>query len=76
VEFLHYLSPATGRPNPADARPEDLWYVETRFQTEDLDGLLGRLRSVAPRIEVSAGAGGTIRLRDPDGHALSIAPAG
>ena len=76
VEFLHYLSPMTGRPNPPDTRPEDLWHVETRFQTEDLDGMLRRLRSVLPGLDVTAGAGWAVRLRDPDGHALSIAPAG
>jgi len=75
VEFLHYLSPATGRPNPPDSRPEDLWHVETRFQTTDLDGVLRRLRTVVPGTGVTAGAGGALRLRDPDGHALSIAPA-
>jgi catechol 2,3-dioxygenase-like lactoylglutathione lyase family enzyme len=75
VEFLHYLSPATGRPNPPDAQPEDLWHVETRFETSDVDGTLRRLRSVFPQIDLSAGAGRAVRMRDPDGHALSIAPA-
>jgi catechol 2,3-dioxygenase-like lactoylglutathione lyase family enzyme len=75
VEFLHYLSPGTGRPNPVDARREDLWHVETRFETADLEGVLRCLRSVVPGIEMTAGAGRAIRLRDPDGHALSIAPA-
>jgi catechol 2,3-dioxygenase-like lactoylglutathione lyase family enzyme len=76
VEFLHYLSPMTGRPNPSDARPEDLWHVETRFQTADVDGMLRRLRSALPGLDVTAGTGRAVRLRDPDGHALSIAPAG
>jgi catechol 2,3-dioxygenase-like lactoylglutathione lyase family enzyme len=75
VEFLHYLSPATGRPNPPDARPEDLWHVETRLKTSDLEGVLRRLRSVVPGVDVTAGAGQALRLRDPDGHALSLEPA-
>jgi catechol 2,3-dioxygenase-like lactoylglutathione lyase family enzyme len=75
IEFLHYLSPRTGRPNPPDVRPEDLWHVETLFQTADLDGMLRRLRSVLPGLDVAAGTGWAVRLRDPDGHALSIAPA-
>jgi catechol 2,3-dioxygenase-like lactoylglutathione lyase family enzyme len=75
VEFLHYLSPMTGRPNPPDARPEDLWHAETLFQTADLNGILLRLRSVLLGLEVTAGTGRAVRLRDPDGHALSIAPA-
>jgi catechol 2,3-dioxygenase-like lactoylglutathione lyase family enzyme len=76
VEFLHYLSPMTGRPNPPDARPEDLWHVETRFQTADLDGMLRRMCSAFPGLDVTAGTGRAVRLRDPDGHALSISPAG
>jgi catechol 2,3-dioxygenase-like lactoylglutathione lyase family enzyme len=75
VEFLQYLSPATGRPNPPDARPEDLWHVETRFQTVDLQGVVRRLCSGFPGIHVTAGPGQAVRLRDPDGHALSVAPA-
>ena len=75
VEFLDYLSPMTGRPNPPDARPEDLWHVETRFQTADLDGMLRRMRSAIPGLDVATGTGRAVRLRDPDGHALSIAPA-
>jgi catechol 2,3-dioxygenase-like lactoylglutathione lyase family enzyme len=76
VEFLHYLSPMTGRPYPPDARPEDLWHVETRFLTADFDGMLRRVRSALPGVDVTAGTGRAVRLRDPDGHALTIEPAG
>jgi catechol 2,3-dioxygenase-like lactoylglutathione lyase family enzyme len=76
VEFLHYLSPATGRPNPPDARPEDLWHIETRFQTADLTGVLRRLRFLLPEVDLDAAADQTVWLCDPDGHALSIATAG
>ena len=72
VEFLHYLVPANGRANPADARPEDLWHVETRFLSADLEAILGRLRSAG--IEVFPDAAGGVFLRDPDGHALRILP--
>jgi catechol 2,3-dioxygenase-like lactoylglutathione lyase family enzyme len=75
VEFLHYLSPATGRPNPADARPEDLWHVETQFETANLEGLLRRLRSAVPGIDVTAGPGRAVRVRDPDGHAVRLTTA-
>ena len=74
VEFLHYLSPATGRPSPADTQPEDLWHVETRFQTADVEGVLDRLRSVVSGIDATASADGAVHLRDPDGHAVSLAP--
>ena len=75
VEFLHYLSPATGRPNPADARPQDLWHVETQFETADLEGVLRRLRSAVAGIDATVVDGQPVRLRDPDGHAVRIAQA-
>jgi catechol 2,3-dioxygenase-like lactoylglutathione lyase family enzyme len=74
VEFLHYLVPANGRANPADAGPPDLWYAETRFLSSDLGAILDRLRSAG--IESSADAGGGVCLRDPDGHALRILRTG
>jgi catechol 2,3-dioxygenase-like lactoylglutathione lyase family enzyme len=72
VEFLHYLVPANGRANLADARPQDLWHVETRFLSTDLGAILDRLRSAG--IESSADATGGVFLRDPDGHTLRIRP--
>jgi catechol 2,3-dioxygenase-like lactoylglutathione lyase family enzyme len=72
VEFLHYLVPANGRANPADARPHDLWHVETRFLSADLGAILDRLRAAG--IEASVDDGGGVFLRDPDGHALRILP--
>jgi catechol 2,3-dioxygenase-like lactoylglutathione lyase family enzyme len=72
VEFLHYLVPANGRANPADARPQDLWHVETRFLTTDLGAILDRLPPAG--IEVSGDVTRGVSLRDPDGHALRILP--
>jgi catechol 2,3-dioxygenase-like lactoylglutathione lyase family enzyme len=72
VELLHYLVPTNGRANPADARPQDLWHVETRFLSTDLEAILDRFRSAG--IEGSADATEGIFLRDPDGHALRILP--
>jgi catechol 2,3-dioxygenase-like lactoylglutathione lyase family enzyme len=72
VEFLHYLVPTNGRANPPDARPEDLWHVETRLLSTDLGAILDRLRSVG--IEGSVDATGGVFLRDPDGHAVRILP--
>ena len=73
VEFLHYQAPTDGRANPADARPNDLWHVETRFQTTDVEAALGRLRPA--RIDRTADARQGVFLRDPDGHAMRILPA-
>jgi catechol 2,3-dioxygenase-like lactoylglutathione lyase family enzyme len=72
VEFLQYLVPASGRANPADARPQDLWHVETRLLSTDLGAILDGLRSVG--VEGSVDASGGVFLRDPDGHALRILP--
>jgi catechol 2,3-dioxygenase-like lactoylglutathione lyase family enzyme len=72
VEFLHYQAPTNGRANPADARPNDLWHVETRFQTTDVKAALGRLGTA--RLDRSAGTHHGVFLRDPDGHALRILP--
>jgi catechol 2,3-dioxygenase-like lactoylglutathione lyase family enzyme len=72
VEFLHYLVPADGRANPADARPQDLWHVETRLLSTDLGAILDRLRSAG--IKGCADPTGGVFLRDPDGHALRILP--
>jgi catechol 2,3-dioxygenase-like lactoylglutathione lyase family enzyme len=70
VEFLHYPVPVNGRANPADARPEDLWHLETPTLSADLEAMLGRLSSTG--IEGSPDAAGGVFLRDPDGHALRI----
>jgi catechol 2,3-dioxygenase-like lactoylglutathione lyase family enzyme len=72
VEFLHYLVPANGRAYPVDARPQDLWHVETRLLSTDLQTTLDRLRSAG--IEGSVDDTSGVFLRDPDGHALRILP--
>jgi len=76
VEFLEYLAPATGRPRPVDSGPDDLWHVETLFTTGDLDGLVRRLVSTVPGIDVSRGDGDGVVVHDPDGHAVRISEAG
>jgi catechol 2,3-dioxygenase-like lactoylglutathione lyase family enzyme len=73
VEFLHYLAPANGRANPADARQEDLWHAETHFLSTDVEATLDRLRSAG--VDGRADATGGVFLRDSDGHALRILPA-
>jgi catechol 2,3-dioxygenase-like lactoylglutathione lyase family enzyme len=73
LEFLHYLTPGNGRPNPADARPEDLWHVETRFSSSDLEATLDRLRAAG--IDGRVDGTGGVFMRDCDGHALRILPA-
>ena len=66
VELLEYLSPRDGRAYPADARPNDLLHWQTRLRTADVAGAARALRH-------PAGAP-TFLTRDPDGHAVEIAP--
>jgi catechol 2,3-dioxygenase-like lactoylglutathione lyase family enzyme len=70
VEFLHYRVPANGRAIPSDAGPEDLWHVETRLASMDLDAILDRLRCAG--VHATGDATGGVSLRDPDGHPLRI----
>lgn len=76
VEFLEYLSPRTGRPRPADSGHGDLWHVETRCTTNDLDGVRERLRSSMPGIDASLSDGTDVLVRDPDGHVVRISEPG
>jgi catechol 2,3-dioxygenase-like lactoylglutathione lyase family enzyme len=39
VEFLEYLTPATGRLYPADSQSNDLWHWETSIIVDNLDSL-------------------------------------
>ncbi len=72
VEFLEYLSPRTGKSPPANTAPGDLWYVETRCTTNDLDGIRDRLLSSMSDVDVSLGGGIDLVARDPDGHVVRI----
>ena len=81
IEFLHYVTPADGRPFPADARANDLTYWQTALVTDDSAAVQAALAtgacSLAPPSAVTtraAGAASTrgFETRDPDGHALSI----
>jgi hypothetical protein len=70
VELLQYRAPANGRANPPDARPEDLWHVETRLVSTDLGATLDHLGSVG--IGATADDERGVFVRDPDGHALRV----
>jgi catechol 2,3-dioxygenase-like lactoylglutathione lyase family enzyme len=82
VELLEYLTPAGGRPMPADTLASDLWHWQILMRTPDIaaaDSRLrgGRVRYVSPGAAVLPQAGLGIRaglmVRDPDGHALLLA---
>lgn len=71
IELLEYLAPATGRPYPADARPNDLLHWQTRLSAADAALLeeLGRPVSIP---EERLGFSRAVTLRDPDGHYLEV----
>jgi catechol 2,3-dioxygenase-like lactoylglutathione lyase family enzyme len=77
VEFLEYLTPATGRPAPREARSNDVAHVELEFEVDDLDALAKALRDahtpfVSPDIVDLGGGRRAAMVRDPDGHAILL----
>lgn len=81
LEFLDYLSPATGRPYPPDSHAHDLWHWDTTFVVEDADAIAEKLQDegvpfissgVVDMPERSLGFTQGLLVRDPDGHAIRI----
>jgi len=81
LEFLDYLSPATGRPYPSDSQVNDLWHWETTLVVKDVDAVAQRLRSagtpfVSSRVvtmpDRALGFRKGFLVRDPDGHVMRI----
>jgi catechol 2,3-dioxygenase-like lactoylglutathione lyase family enzyme len=81
IEFLEYLTPRSGRPLPADTRPDDLWYWQVNLCSAAPSAFEPALRdSHAPLLSagtiefVAAQLGWRKGLltRDPDGHASLI----
>lgn len=80
VELLEYLAPSGGRPVPADERPNDLVYHQTRLIVTNLEGVARRLSSggfavsagvvSTPRAELGFRSG--LLVRDPDGHPMEL----
>ena len=81
IEFLHYLSPADGRPFPADVHANDLVHWQTTLRVADAGRALAALKragyaAITPNVvEAPVGAGGIARAflaRDPDGHVMQF----
>jgi catechol 2,3-dioxygenase-like lactoylglutathione lyase family enzyme len=81
IELLQYLSPAGGRPRPADARPNDLMHWQTRLVCADAGAAEKEARASGaplwspglvrlPERELGFKVG--IGVADPDGHALLL----
>ncbi|MEM7770749.1 MAG: VOC family protein [Cyanobacteria bacterium P01_A01_bin.37] len=81
LEFLDYLSPATGRPYPADSQAHDLWHWETTVVVANADAVAARLQDAgvpfvsSGTVEFpgrSLGFAKGFLVRDPDGHVIRI----
>ena len=81
VEFLEYLAPSTGRPNPVDTATNDLWHWHIVIDTADAEsaaaGVLdagadwvspGAVDGLDPAFGFNSG----VLVRDPDGHGVLI----
>ena len=80
LEFLEYLTPADGRPYPADARANDNLFWQTTLLTTRPEGVAllatsgARLVSRGPvqSNDTSYRFRGAVVVRDPDGHAVRL----
>jgi catechol 2,3-dioxygenase-like lactoylglutathione lyase family enzyme len=81
VEFLEYLTPGDGRPEPADARANDVAQWQTRMVSAGLDRLArmlqtARVHFVSPgAVTLPEGAYDyrkAMLLRDTDGHLVEL----
>jgi catechol 2,3-dioxygenase-like lactoylglutathione lyase family enzyme len=81
VEFLEYLAPRTGRPFPADTKPDDLWYwqINMRSASASIGRKLRdeRVAIASPELvrlhDNSLGWDSGVLAHDPDGHSSLIA---
>lgn len=81
IEFLEYLSPATGRPFPPHARANDLLHWQTRLVVDNLQEMAERLKNgtyillssdivTVPNRTLGFTKG--LLIRGPDGHAMML----
>jgi catechol 2,3-dioxygenase-like lactoylglutathione lyase family enzyme len=81
IEFLEYLKPGPGKPYPADARADDIWYWQTIVVVCDIESVFERLKNSGYSfvskglIELQDKKGKHIKafiVRDRDGHAMLV----
>ena len=81
IEFLEYLAPRSGRPFPADVRPNDLVHWQTTLTVNNAEAAALNLQSnrstfvssglvKLEREELGFATG--FLVRDPDGHVMQI----
>ena len=71
IELLEYLAPRTGRPYPADARPNDVLHWHVALDVPDVNDAWTVVRRLRAPL-VSSAPARLFLIRDPDGHALSL----
>jgi len=80
IEFLEYLTPADGRPLPADTHASDVWYWQINFCASQPAAFEPALKEahLRPLLSTTAlpqgelGWSSGLVTRDPDGHASLI----
>ena len=81
IEFLEYLTPSDGRPNPSDLHSNDIIHWQTMIATNDLDLLAKKLRGahvrfISPGIvtmpKENAGFSRGALVSDSDGHSVLL----
>lgn len=83
IELTEYLTPATGRPVPADSRSHDGWFQHVAIVVSGMDSAYARLRAHdvghvstgpqrLPDWNPSAGGIEAFYFHDPDGHVLEV----
>ena len=72
IELLEYLAPSDGRPNPPEAKANDLSHWQTQLQGTSTAAVAARLRASRATVISSGVVGKSIIFRDPDGHAIQI----
>ena len=81
IEFLEYVTPAGGRPLPADSQASDIWYWQINlcgahpaaFEPSLKDSNLQLISSATALPQAELGWRNGFITRDPDGHASLIA---
>jgi catechol 2,3-dioxygenase-like lactoylglutathione lyase family enzyme len=85
IELLEYITPSDGRSFPSGTQPNDLWFVHTTLQVENLDQAVSTIRShhvtqTSLTVEDTsplARSGSTgLFLKDVDGHEILIRTKG
>jgi len=77
IEFLEYIAPPGGRDLPTNSKANDLLFWNTQLFVDEVPKLVSALRATqANVVSKSVNTSPVVIVRDPDGHALQLNPAG